>query len=511
MAGLAVTVLASVAVAGLLIGHYVVNGRTRTVIETKATTTGARAQKKVIAGKLVSIGGGLKGPIGTRALVYATHLVNISDLTLDSRGGVWAAVSGDPGEKAATPDGVYRLEPGKLPEPILTGSQVDLPVGIAWAGNTLIVSNYGYIEAWSGFNGSTFAQHKILFAKLAAGTSGWSDNGAVAPDGKIYLNVGAACDACNATGKLEADIISFEPNGSDLKIVATKVRGNAFTEFMPGTDTLFAAMNQQNDLTPAPDDQLGIIKQGQNWGFPTCYGQGGKFCHGVATALAFLPQHNGTSAMALTDGQLGRSYGTSAFVSSFSYGAVDRVALKKTGSSYVSTGLYQFVTGLKLADGLLLDPRQHALLMGDRVTGTVYEVRVSPTVNPASSAQIAYKVPPTVAVPNSSIAANESNATNHSPLKNDSTPAGTANAQLDAGLEIFKSDCASCHTLAEAGAAGNVGPDLDLVKPTYGTVVQQVTNGGGVMPAFGTSGQLTQHQIAAVAKYVSSVAGTKKK
>jgi cytochrome c6 len=74
-----------------------------------------------------------------------------------------------------------------------------------------------------------------------------------------------------------------------------------------------------------------------------------------------------------------------------------------------------------------------------------------------------------------------------------------------AGKAVFKSNCSSCHTLADAGATGSVGPNLDDLKPDDATVVHQVTNGGGVMPAF--SGTLTNTEILSVAKYVSSAAG----
>jgi mono/diheme cytochrome c family protein len=66
-------------------------------------------------------------------------------------------------------------------------------------------------------------------------------------------------------------------------------------------------------------------------------------------------------------------------------------------------------------------------------------------------------------------------------------------------------NCGSCHTLADAGTSGNVGPNLDQLKPAESIVQHQVINGGGAMPAF--KGQLTPAQITAVAKYVSSVAG----
>ena len=74
------------------------------------------------------------------------------------------------------------------------------------------------------------------------------------------------------------------------------------------------------------------------------------------------------------------------------------------------------------------------------------------------------------------------------------------------GKSVFASaGCAGCHTLKAAGASGNVGPNLDQLKPSEAKVQHQVEVGGGAMPAF--KGQLSAAQIQAVAQYVSSVAG----
>jgi mono/diheme cytochrome c family protein len=76
-----------------------------------------------------------------------------------------------------------------------------------------------------------------------------------------------------------------------------------------------------------------------------------------------------------------------------------------------------------------------------------------------------------------------------------------------AGKEVFVSaGCVSCHTLADAGATGTVGPNLDEAKPDAALVTDRVTNGAGAMPAF--EGQLSEQQIADVSAYVSSVAGS---
>jgi len=74
------------------------------------------------------------------------------------------------------------------------------------------------------------------------------------------------------------------------------------------------------------------------------------------------------------------------------------------------------------------------------------------------------------------------------------------------GAKIFSdAGCAGCHTLAAAGSHGTTGPNLDGLKPSEATVANQVANGGGGMPSF--KGALTQKQIDAVAKYVSTSAG----
>ena len=80
-------------------------------------------------------------------------------------------------------------------------------------------------------------------------------------------------------------------------------------------------------------------------------------------------------------------------------------------------------------------------------------------------------------------------------------------ADAAAGKVVFlgAGGCGSCHTLADAGTSGSVGPDLDVARPSYGLAVDRVTNGRGIMPPL--AGQLTEDQIRDVAAYVSSVSG----
>ncbi len=91
------------------------------------------------------------------------------------------------------------------------------------------------------------------------------------------------------------------------------------------------------------------------------------------------------------------------------------------------------------------------------------------------------------------------------PAETGTTEGSTGDAA--AGKQVFASaGCVSCHTLADAGSSGTVGPNLDDASPSYDKVVERVTNGQGVMPPF--KDQLSEQQIADVAAYVSSVAGS---
>jgi len=83
-------------------------------------------------------------------------------------------------------------------------------------------------------------------------------------------------------------------------------------------------------------------------------------------------------------------------------------------------------------------------------------------------------------------------------LKNNSF----ADDKMKLGLEIYneKAMCGTCHTLQSANSNGDIGPNLDMLKPKIFQIISAVTNGIGVMPPW--EGILTTKEIEAVAHYV---------
>ena len=74
--------------------------------------------------------------------------------------------------------------------------------------------------------------------------------------------------------------------------------------------------------------------------------------------------------------------------------------------------------------------------------------------------------------------------------------------KMELGLGVYNNtaQCGVCHTLQAAGSAGNIGPNLDKLKPQMPQIIDAVTNGIGVMSPW--DGILTYEEIEAVAYYV---------
>ncbi len=81
------------------------------------------------------------------------------------------------------------------------------------------------------------------------------------------------------------------------------------------------------------------------------------------------------------------------------------------------------------------------------------------------------------------------------------------------GRDIFmgkaQPNCGVCHTLADTGSVGAIGPNLNKLKPTAENVFAAVSQGVGAMPAY--EAQLSQTEMRALAAYVAEASKINKK
>jgi glucose/arabinose dehydrogenase len=316
---------------------------------------------------LVSIGEGLSGPSGLEATVYATGIVHASAFAFDDDGRLWVATAAydDTGT-----DGVYLVSAeGAAPVEIISGLHTAL--GLLWYDGELYVTSKERVDAYKDFDGTRFGQQRDVI-HLPSGV-GEVNGITVSPEGRLLVGISAPCDHCEPTLADSAAIISFLPSGGDVQVYASGIRAPIGLTYYPGTSDLFVTMNQRDDLGDAtPGDWLAVVSQGDDWGFPDCYGQGGDFCAGVPSLVAALDKHAAVSGVAIVTGQLGADIGNAAVVAEWQTGGVLAVPLVKSGSAYSGTAT-PLITGI--ANPVAVTPAPDgALLVGDWTSGTVYRI-----------------------------------------------------------------------------------------------------------------------------------------
>jgi len=317
---------------------------------------------------LVRIGAGLRGPSGLHATVYARGIPHVSALAFDAEGRLWATESGATTHGA---DGVFVVpHAGATATRVVTGPKG--PLGLLWIGRRLYVSSLGAVTRFSGYSGGHFRRRRPVVDGPVRG--GENNNLVRAPDGRMLMGVSSTCDHCVPRSAWAATIVSFRPDGAGLTVFARGIRAAYGLAFYPGTDDLLATMNQRDDLgARTPGDWLALVRRGENWRFPACYGQGGASCGGVPAPIAVLTPHAAAGAVTVLTTELDGRFSGSALVAEWQTGKVLRVALARKTGGYggdVST----FVTGMR-SPLALATTADGAVLVGDWSTGNVYAIR----------------------------------------------------------------------------------------------------------------------------------------
>jgi glucose/arabinose dehydrogenase len=330
-------------------------------------SSGARHDPPSRRAGLVAIGAGLEGPAGLAATVYSTGVPTASAFALDRRGRLWVATSGASDHSR---DAVYLVaRAGARPVKVIDG--VRGPLGLTWYEGRLYVASLGRVEAFSGLRRTRFAKRTTILTEPRG--HGWNNAIVASPNGRLVMSISSACDHCASTSRWSGTIVSFRPSGADVRLYARGIRAGFGLAYYPGTSELLVSMNQRDDLgARTPGDWLGRVRQGDDWRFPECYGQGGSACSGVPEPIAVLDKHAAAGGVAVVTGQLGPAVGTAALVAEWQSARVLQVPLTKTGSTYRGAAA-PFLTGMRnpLA---LVSTADGAVLVGDWATGRIYRI-----------------------------------------------------------------------------------------------------------------------------------------
>lgn len=133
-------------------------------------------------------------------------------------------------------------------------------------------------------------------------------------DNKLYIGMGAPCNACLEEDPRFATIMRMDADGRHLEIYARGVRNTVGFDWHPQTHQLWFTDNGRDWLGDnAPPDELNVaIKPGLHFGFPYCHGKNiadptyGKMfaCSAFVPPVLELPAHVAALGMTFYRGKL---------------------------------------------------------------------------------------------------------------------------------------------------------------------------------------------------------------
>ncbi|MEK7640815.1 MAG: PQQ-dependent sugar dehydrogenase [Patescibacteria group bacterium] len=94
------------------------------------------------------------------------------------------------------------------------------------------------------------------------------------PDNRLYVSIGSSCNVCHEENQQRAKIFSMNPDGSDLKEFARGLRNTVFFTWSY-VDGKMWGTEMGRDLLgdDLPPDEINILTEGRNYGWPNCYGK----------------------------------------------------------------------------------------------------------------------------------------------------------------------------------------------------------------------------------------------
>ena len=174
------------------------------------------------------------------------------------------------GSIVALPD---KNKDGKVDEIIKVIDGLSRPHGIAFKDNYMYIANEdSIIKVKLNDNLRADVSTKEYFTDLPTGGH-WTRTIRI-KDNNLYVSIGSSCNVCIEKDEKRAAILKCNLELGSCKIFARGIRNAVGFTFHPETGEMYATENSRDFLgDDLPPDEINIVKEGKNYGWPICYGK----------------------------------------------------------------------------------------------------------------------------------------------------------------------------------------------------------------------------------------------
>ena len=218
----------------------------------------------------------LKLPPGFSIVIFARGLPGARVLALDPGGNLLVSLTSQ-GRVVALPD---KNDAGVADAVVTVLEGLNHPHGLAFSPKEkprLYVAETGQVAAYDYDPERLTATNQEKIADLPPGGRHFTRSLLFLPlsrDRRLLISVGSSCNVCEEKDSRRAKIMAVDADGGDLTPYASGLRNSVFMAVHPLSKLVWATEMGRDYLgDDLPPDEINLILQGLDYGWPYCYGK----------------------------------------------------------------------------------------------------------------------------------------------------------------------------------------------------------------------------------------------
>ncbi|MFA5935564.1 MAG: PQQ-dependent sugar dehydrogenase [Patescibacteria group bacterium] len=210
-------------------------------------------------------------PDGVSVSIFAKGLGGARDLYFAPNGTMLVSVPSD--------GKVLRLDPQTSgpAKPVAIIEGLNQPHGLAmfcddFDSCRLFVAETNAVRVYEYDPETSEAKNGKKILDISGGGGHWSRSLLIHND-KLYISIGSTCNVCREKDEQRASVMVANLDGSEARVYAKGLRNAVFLAENPQTNDVWVTEMGRDLLGDnIPPEELNILKDGGNYGWPNCYG-----------------------------------------------------------------------------------------------------------------------------------------------------------------------------------------------------------------------------------------------
>jgi len=224
------------------------------------------------AGRATTLDGQLSVPAGLKATYFAQGLGGVRFMAVAPDGAVYASQPGR-GRVVRLPDDDHD---GRADSTVVVVTGLAQPHGLAFhKGALYVAATDGVVRVSLGTDGKSSGA-PVYVNHYDGGGGHWTRTIVFGADSAMYVAVGSTCNLCVEQSSDRAAVLRFNEDGSGKRVFARGLRNAVGLAVEPQTRALWASQNERDNLSPdhedLPPEEINILTDGGDYGWPYCYG-----------------------------------------------------------------------------------------------------------------------------------------------------------------------------------------------------------------------------------------------